>query len=146
VSVEKLKLGSQSTVLNTGATLASAALAVSSAYNNKQGGGTGDGYPYARLTLNWQFGTAPAANKAVSVWVLTSEDDGTSYEDGGSSVTPARAPDVVFPVPVDSSAHQQARECRLPVGFVKFLAKNDADQTINSGWTLKALPFTRESV
>jgi hypothetical protein len=147
MAVEKLKAGSQSTVLNTGTSLASAARAVSSTYNNVQGGGGGDGYPLVRLTLSLTFGSAPAANQGVSVYILTSGDgSGTTYEDGDASTTPARGPDCVIPVRGVGTAQVIERMCLLPQGNVKFLAINDTNQTVNSGWTLKATPITRELV
>jgi hypothetical protein len=65
---EKLVLGTQTTPLNTGASLSNNGLAVSSAINNTQGGGGPDGYGRCRLTFSGTFGTAPTANTGISVW------------------------------------------------------------------------------
>src|SRR4051812_13004672 len=95
---EKYTLGSIATLLSTGLnSLANNSLAVSSAYDNTQGGGGGDGYTLCDLELVVTFGTNPTANTGVSVWFLA-VPDGTNYEDGDASTTPARAPDVVFPL------------------------------------------------
>src|SRR5438445_8404801 len=96
-TIEKLLLGSQSTLL-TGANLqnmANNALVVGSAFDNTVGE-SGDGYTLCDLEGKLVFGTAPADNTAMAVWFLLSQD-GTNYEDGSTSITPARAPDVVFP-------------------------------------------------
>jgi hypothetical protein len=146
MSVEKIALGTQATPLTTGATLANNALAISAAYNNTIGGGSGDGYARARFTLNVTFSVAPAASTGISVWLLTSED-GTTYEDGDASTTPARPPDIVIPVRAVTTAQQIARDAYLPPGLLKVLAKNDATgQTMSSGWTLKLLPYTPTAV
>lgn len=143
MSIERLVVGTQATVLNTGATLSNNSLALSTAYNNVASGGGGDGYPRCRLTFNGTFASSPAASTGVSVWFITSSDGGGTYEDGDGSTTPGRSPDLVIPVRAVNTAQQIDREGFLPVGFIKVLAKNDGTgQTINSGWTLKLLPIS----
>jgi hypothetical protein len=153
-SLRKQILGTMTTVLNTGATLTNNALALASAFNNTVGSGsgvgTGDGFPFGRLTWNYTFGVAPTANTGLSVWFLQAPDgtDGT-YEDGGASVMPARGPDLTIGVgsSPDTSAHQVSKDALLPAGYFKVLVKNDGTgQTMSSGWTLKLLPFTEEMV
>lgn len=143
MSTEKNVLGSQATVLSTGATLANNAQAISALYDNTVGGGGGDGYSRCRLTLNATWASAPTANTGVSGWFVTSEDAGSSYEDGDASVQPARPPDFTFPVRAVTTAQQVARTAQLPTGKLKVLVRNDATgQTISSGWTVKLLPVT----
>jgi hypothetical protein len=61
------------------------------------------------------YGVAPTANTGVSVWFLRAID-GTNYEDGSSSVTPARLPDVVFPVRAVTTAQRVTRRVMIPPG------------------------------
>lgn len=147
MSIEKLIVGTQATVLNTGAQLTNNSLAIGSAFNNLVGGGSGDGYPRCRITFSGTWGTAPTANTGLSLWFITSEDGGSVYEDGDASTTPSRGPDVVIPARAVNTAQVIARESRLPVGFFKVLAKNDGTgQTLNSGWTVALLPLTSSFV
>lgn len=144
-STEKYLLGSQATVLSTAATLANNALVAGSAYDNTQGQ-TGDGYTECDVELAVTFGVAPTANTGVSIWFLRSQD-GTNYEDGSSSVTPARAPDIAIPVLASTSAQRIIRPATLPPGKITVLLKNDGTgQTMSSGWTLKLRPITRQGV
>lgn len=101
------------------------------------------GYLLADLTLVLSYAVAPSANAAVSVWLLR-ETDGTSYEDGGASVTPARPPDVVFPLRAVTGSQRIVRQVMLPPGKFKPLAKNDgAGQALAaSGNTLKLKAYT----
>lgn len=94
------------------------------------------------------FGTAPTANTGMSIWFLR-ESDGTNYEDGGTSLTPARPPDCVLPLEnQNSSAQRLIREAKLPPGAPKILIKNDGSgQALpSSGNTLKIRPFTFQDV
>jgi hypothetical protein len=115
-----------STLIGTGLdALANNGLALGAAYNNVLGGGGGDGYTLCDLELVVSFATAPAANSGIAVWLLGSTD-GTSYEDGSSSVTPARGWDVLFPLRPVSGAQRIVRRAWLPWGMWKPLALNQA--------------------
>ena len=144
---EKYALGSITTVgstaLNSLANNTNVSLTV---FDNTQGQ-TGDGYTLADIELTVTFGTNPTANTGFSLWLLASAD-GTNYEAGSSSVTPARLPDVVFPVIVTTSAQTITRRVSLPWGKMTPLLRNDGTgQTIAaSGNTLKIRPATRQSV
>ena len=74
--------------------ISSAALFIGSALSNVTGDGAGGGYRYARLHLHISSIT-PSAGGTVYGWFLTAAD-GSTYEQGGTSLTPARAPDFVF--------------------------------------------------
>ena len=89
------------------------------------------------------FGTNPTANTAVSVWLLR-ELDGTNYEDGGTSVTPTRPPDMIFTVRAVTTAQRIVAVCDLPPGVPKALIRNDGTgQAIaSSGNTLKLRPVS----
>lgn len=132
--------------------LANNALVLGSAINNLQGGGGGGGDTLCRVVLNYEFAVAPAANTGISVWFLKNTDGstGSAFEDGGTSVTPARSPDVVFPVVADTNPHSVARDVLLPSGFSKPLLKNDGTgQAFATSTTLSNLlitPFTAQAV
>jgi|SRR5579872_1067672 len=133
--------------------LANNALVLGSAYNNNQAG-AGAGFVRCLITLNYKFQTAPGANTGLSLWLLRASDPTTdgSYEDGSSTLTPARIPDCVFPVgsSTDTNAHQIAREVRLPAGYFKPLLKNDgAGQSLTANNTdnfLTLAPITDQQV
>lgn len=98
----------------------------SGAIDNTQGQADKDGYTRGKLEvyLDTYSGT-PTANTGISVWFLLTVD-GTNYEDGSSSVTPARPPDVFVPVrAVASGPQRMIKQCRVPVGSFKVLARND---------------------
>lgn len=144
---EKYVLGSVTTLLSTGLnSLANNSLAISSAFDNTQGQ-TGDGYTLVDLELVVTFGTNPTANTGVSIWFLGAPD-GTNYEDGGTSTTPARAADAVIPVAVSTSAQRIVQRVTLPAGLLKVLLKNDGtgQAFAASGNTLKVRPVTRQGV
>ena len=145
--VGKLLLAAQTSLLTTGLnSLANNSLAVSAAFDNTIGQ-AGDGYILCDLELVVQYGTAPTANTGVSVWFLTSQD-GTNYEDGDASTTPARMPDCVFPLRAVTTAQRIIRRCLLPYGLMKALAKNDGtgQAMAASANTLKIRPVTVEFV
>ncbi len=144
--VLKWKLGSATTLLSTGLnSLANNSLALSAAFDNTQGQ-TGDGYMLCDLELTVTYGTAPTANTACAVWFLAALD-GTTYETGGTSTTPSRMPDVVFPLSAVTTQQIITRRVWLPWGLFKALLKNDGtgQAMASSGNTLKIKPVTTES-
>ena len=147
-TVEKLLLGSQASLLTTELnSLASNTLALGSAYNNTVGGGAGDGYTLCDLELVVTYGTAPATASACSLWFVMTQD-GTNYEDGGSSVTPGRMPDAVFPLRAVTTAQRIIVRTAMPEGNWKPLLKNDGtgQSMAARGNTLKVRPVTRQGV
>lgn len=146
-TTEKYLLGSQTTLLSTGLnSLANNSLAISSAFDNTQGQ-AGDGYTLCDLELVVTYGTAPTANTAVAVWLLGSQD-GTNYEDGDASTTPAKLPSVTFPLRAVTTAQRIIRRVWLPFGKFKALLKNDGTgQSMSaSGNTLIIRPVARQGV
>jgi hypothetical protein len=107
---------------------------------------TSTGYLLGEVELVVTYGTNPTASTGCSIWFLR-DIDGTNYEDGGTSLTPARAPDLVIPVLVSTSAQRITRRCLLPPGTFKALLKNDGtgQALAASGNTLKVLPLTYQS-
>jgi hypothetical protein len=118
--------------------LANNGLAVGAEYT------AGGGYLLAELELVVSYGTAPTANTGVAVWLLRAIDATPNYEDGSTSITPARAPDAVFPLRAVTGAQRIIRRVAIPPGNWKALLKNDgAGQALAaSGNTLKILPLT----
>jgi hypothetical protein len=118
------------------------------ARNNVQATANFNGYTRAKIELYLAaYSGTPSANTSVNVWFLRTVD-GTNYEDGSSSVTPARNPDVVMPVNATASGPQRiVRECFLPVGLFQPIAKNVIGIALAaSGNTLKILPNTDQGV
>lgn len=148
-TTEKYALGTIASLLTTELnSLANNALAVATAaFNNVVGGGGGDGYTLGEFELVVTFGTAPTANTGVAVWLL-GQPDGTNYEDGSSSVTPARAPDLVLPVRAVTTAQRVTVRTIMAPGSWKALVKNDGtgQAFAASGNTLKVRPYTPQGV
>lgn len=126
----------------------SAGAIASAAFNNAAGGGGGDGYMYGELELRIAApaGTLTAGTSAY-VWFLL-QPDGTNYEDGGSSVIPARQADVLIPLANLATAQRvTVRGVELPPGsFKALLAHNTGQAWAASGNTLKLLPYTIQGV
>jgi hypothetical protein len=145
--VEKYALQGTVTPLATTAlnSLANNALVACTVFDNEPSVANFDGYTMADVQLEVTFGTAPTANTGVSLWFL-SQGDGTNYEDGSSSITPARLPDVVFPVRAVTTAQRINRRVMLPWGNITPLLKNDGtgQAFAASSNTLKIRPATRQ--
>jgi hypothetical protein len=101
------------------------------------------GYLECDVEVYCTFGVAPTSNTGFSIWFLK-VIDGTNYEDGGTSVTPGRAPDIVIPVRAVTTAQRIINFGFLPPGNFKVLIKNDAtgQALASSGNTLKIIPRT----
>jgi len=147
-STEKFLLGSITTLMTTELdALSNNALAIGSAFDNTIGQ-TGDGYVLCDVELvTGTWGGAPATSSALILWFIQSQD-GTNYEDGDASTTPAKIPDVIFPLRASTSAQRVIRRAFVPWGKFKPLVKNDATgQGMNAtGNTIKIRPVTRQLV
>jgi len=133
--------GTATTALSTGLnSLANNALVASSAITLSTGE---PGYQRCEAELVVTYGTAPTANTACVVWLLR-EIDGTNYEDGGSTVTPSRNPDLVFPLRAVTTAQRIVVTGDLPPGSFVALLRNDGtgQAMASSGNTLKLRPVT----
>lgn len=87
-----------------------------------------NGYPWAKLILTLAAYTGtPAANSSINGWWLLSSDGGTTYEDGSSSVQPARRPDFIIPVRAVATGPQLIiiDRVKIPVGKFKPLLLNN---------------------
>jgi hypothetical protein len=133
--------GTATTALTTGLnSLANNALVASSAITLSTGE---PGYQRCEAELVLTYGTAPTANTACVVWLLR-EVDGTNYEDGSSTVTPGRNPDLVFPLRAVTTAQRIVVVGDLPPGSFVALLRNDGtgQSMASSGNTLKLRPVT----
>jgi hypothetical protein len=133
--------GTSTTVLSTGLnSLANNALVASSAITLSTGE---PGYQRCEAELVVTYGTAPTASTACVVWLLR-EMDGTNYEDGSSTVTPSRNPDLVFPLRAVTTAQRIVVTGDLPPGSFVALLRNDGtgQSMAASGNTLKIRPVT----
>jgi len=97
-------------------------------------------YMFVDLELNLaSVDLQSSSNPVIRVWFLPKLSDGTNFEDGGSSVEPARMPDANFPLrEISGEQHVVARSVLAPNGNFKILVKNETDATLaSSGNTLK---------
>lgn len=102
------------------------------------------GYLFCEAELVVTFGSAPTANTSFCCWLLR-EIDGTNYEDGSTSVTPTRPPDLIFTVRAVTTAQRLIAVCDMPPSSIfKALLRNDGTgQAIaSSGNTLKLRPVS----
>lgn len=128
-----------STDLNS---LADGSAALSSAIDNTSTLNT-----FMDLELVVTYGTAPAGEQACEIWVVSSAD-GTNYEDGSGSVTPARPPDAIFALRAVTSAQRIViKMVPIPPALFKILLVNEAGQTMAaSGNTVKYRRYNMQSV
>jgi hypothetical protein len=107
--------------------------------------------PFARLQLHAKYASAPAAGDYIALWFLPRQDNSSSssYEDGDSSTTPVRAPDVIFPLRATTSQQHITQIAPVPPGYFKVLLRNNAGQALaNANDTdsiLKAERFSPEA-
>jgi hypothetical protein len=105
-----------------------------SAVNNAYATSNFNGYPLCSLQLILAAYTGtPSAGAAIYFWFLKSIDGGSTYEDGSSSLTPARQPDAIFQIETVASGPQKItlRNIDLPAGYWEPIAK-----TVGMGLTL----------
>ena len=126
-----LKVGNyqgQNTVFDTGLnSLANNGRVLSSEINNSS-----DKYYYVDLELKVTYGTGPTAGNTVDLYLISSQDDGTTYPDGDSSNdAPANTKVASFPLKNNTSAQIiPFRGVPLPPGKHKYLIKNTSGQTM----------------
>lgn len=81
-----------------------------------------------------------STNPAIYIWLIA-RSDGTNFEDGGSSVEPARAPDAIIPLREGTGAMTQrvfARMLMATPDQFKILVQNKAGAALAaSGNTIK---------
>jgi hypothetical protein len=143
--------GSAVTLLSTELnSLAAAGLAVSSStINNSQGQTNLDGYTRAYVEANLAAPSAAfAANSTLDLWFL--KQVGSQTEDGSSSVTPARPPDLSLPMQATSNAQHVILDVRLPPATLSILARNNqgggSQALAASGNTVTLQAYTDQGV
>lgn len=127
---------SWATALSSGLdSLADDGLALSGAISNNT-----NRYMFIDVELNLaSIDLQSVSNPVIRVWFLSKLSDGTNYEDGSGSVTPAKMPDIHFPLrEINGAQHITMRGALAPNGDFKILLKNEAGATLAaSGNTLK---------
>lgn len=109
------------------------------------------GYPYARVEVLANMGSAPAANTTIDVYIVQSVDAGTTYEDGAGGTTPVLpAGPAVFVAVLRAVTGAQRRITPVP-GIVlpsepfKLLLVNSAGVAMAaSGSTLRIKALTQQ--
>lgn len=154
MSIVKFQVGSESGIFsgsNLNA-LANNGAVLSWDLNNTAGGGSNsfDGYEKATFKVQYKFAVAPAANTGFSLWLLRSVDGGNTWEDGGPSNIPVRAPDGFIPVFADTNMHSGMCDLFLYPGHWKVLLQNtgtgQALTTSSSDNTASLTPYTDQLV
>jgi hypothetical protein len=94
--------------------------------------GAGERHQFVALELLVRGASAFTAGGYAAVWFLRAVD-GTTYEDGDASVTPARDSDVILPVRAVSTAQRIAQaNIPLPPFKTKFLVQNKGGQAFTN--------------
>ena len=137
-----------STELNS---LAAGALVASTlpTINNSQGTANLDGYTRALVEMNLAAPSlAFAANSTLDMWFLKTVN--AQQEDGSASITPARPPDVSFPMQATTNAEHCVQDIRLPPGTMGILFRNNqasgSQALAASGNTVALVAYTDQGV
>lgn len=126
-------------------TLANGAAVISAATENTvMTGGvvtpTNSNYPNAEFEHVSSSTAAATAQTTVLYWFLRAID-GSTYEEGSSSVIPTRDPDLVFIMEALTS-QRVTKQAKMPVGPFKVLCQNNSGQAFLSANKLSCKPFT----
>jgi hypothetical protein len=98
---------------------------------------------YAEFELQCTSTGAFASGDHIDVYFLIAAD-GTNFEDGSSSITPARAPDLIIPVRAVTNTSQRVtmKHVLLPNGLWRTLLINQATRALSTGTNiLSYLPY-----
>lgn len=138
--------GTQATVSASGGTSSVVSGAFSVTADMETGGWTNtDDSPMASVLLTGGFASAPAANKAIALYVRVMNIDGTSDPDVPSA---NYRHTYVGSIPVNASTtlNPSAIDVRLPNAYsgqiYEFYLENTAGVTLNAGWVMKVTPKT----
>ncbi len=94
--------------------------------------GAGERHQFVALDLQVRGAAAFTAGGAMLIWFLKAID-GTNYEDGSDSVTPARDPDVIIPVAAVNTQQRIAiANIPLPPFPTKPLFRNEGGQALTN--------------
>ena len=87
---------------------------------------------------------APGAGKSLKCYLLMSDDAGTTWERGTTSIQPDRAPDFVVALANINSAHEiVVQQVMVPPLNYKLLIWNDSGQSVTVA--AEVAPYNRES-
>lgn len=102
--------------------------------------------PSLLVELYVTFGTGPTTGN-IQIWFLKTLDNGTTFEDGSSSITPTRTPDISLGPNAITTGQRLQKICDSPLTAFKILVKNNgtAQAFAASGNVLRILPFTRQN-
>jgi len=99
-------------------------------------------YLFAEVEVSLTLASTVAPNFAALLWLLRAPD-GTNYEDGSNTITPARCADVLWPMRSGSTTQRMTKRIVLPPGTFIPLFRNECGAALTaSGHTVKILPFT----
>jgi hypothetical protein len=156
LSVVYWDVGSESSLLTTelNSLASSAALtagAISSVggtsgvFNNVQGGGGLGGFTQALFLIHIaSLASAPTAGTGFFFWFINSLD-GSLFEDGSATITPARRADLVIPVRAATGVQNIIVQSSLPPNSFYVLCDQNTGQTLaSSGNYLKVCPVTNQ--
>jgi hypothetical protein len=105
-------------------------------------GAAGNGYTYCRFEAVLNFGSAPAANSALLVWMLESIDGGTTFADQPTSGVATTNPSFAIPLS-GATTTRQIITVRCPPGVFKLTVQlNGSGQTTTGTNTVKLRQFT----
>jgi hypothetical protein len=135
----KLIYGTQKTLEANGASITSTSFAQADDAGVSSSD-TGD-YPDGDFALTCTFGTAPAANKAINVYVQPLNIDDTSDSPSPSANFKRHFVGAFVPNNVNTAQTLFLRAYDLPKEFNVWL-ENQGGQTISAGWVLKFTPRT----
>lgn len=82
--------------------------------------------PYKYIEFDFTLASIDLSTQtspAIYIWLLE-RVDGTNYEDGGASVTPARNPDIIIPLRIVSGAQIVQGACQIKPGYFLALISN----------------------
>jgi len=140
VSPQTWVQGAAQTYITTNTALTNNSLVLSETFSASPAG-----YMFADCELNIAStsGTVTAGTTVLG-WFKRSVD-GTTFEDGSTTVTPRRNPDMSFPLDAVNTAQRIIRsDIRMPPGSFQLLIKNDGTGVSLQGtpWTVKCTLYT----
>jgi len=153
-TLEWAALGTTQTIIAGTAlnAMANNALVLGSAVAWVQSTGGIVGYVWGRVQLTFKFQTGPTTNTGFNLWFCKSQDGGSTFEEGSTSVNPARPPDLTFLAhdyggTGDTNAHTVSKDIMIPPGSWKALLQNAATgQSLTASNTDNVLSVTPLSI
>ncbi|HEY1505776.1 MAG TPA: hypothetical protein VGF92_15835 [Stellaceae bacterium] len=115
--------------------------------NSVSGAGASFGDIYADVEFIAGAGYSPTAGGFIELWLLRTLNAGTNYEDGSSSIPPARPADIIIPVRNGTTITPRAGMpgLILPPGAYKPLARNQSGATLPStGNIIRIRPYSEQ--